>query len=130
MMFFAKSIEAVWPGAKWLSFPGEVEQFGLMMHSQLDLKHEAKNLTMFQSNFKDRRLGVVFPTPIHELSMSSILVEEFENAVPLKWFLKMGGMGFEREIATAGLDAFLVSDLSLRLISRPLTHDLGNASTR
>jgi len=43
MMFFAKVLNSL-PGMEWLSFPEEVEVFGEMMMSQVDLRIEANNL--------------------------------------------------------------------------------------
>lgn len=43
MMFFAKALNAL-PGMEWLSFPEEVQVFGQMMMSQVDLRIEANNL--------------------------------------------------------------------------------------
>lgn len=43
MMFFAKALNAL-PGMEWLSFPEEVQVFGEMMMSQVDLRIEANNL--------------------------------------------------------------------------------------
>jgi aarF domain-containing kinase len=38
-----------------------------------------------------------------------VLMEEFEDALPLKYFLKNGGGPYDDRIASIGLDAFLVS---------------------
>lgn len=38
-----------------------------------------------------------------------VLVEEYEDAVPLKAFLREGGGPYDYRIASLGLDAFLVS---------------------
>lgn len=43
MMFFAKMLNSL-PGMEWLSFPEEVQVFGQMMMSQVDLRIEANNL--------------------------------------------------------------------------------------
>lgn len=47
MMFFAKVLNSL-PGMEWLSFPEEVEVFGEMMMSQVDLRIEANNLGAFE----------------------------------------------------------------------------------
>ncbi|KAF7311069.1 ABC1-domain-containing protein [Mycena chlorophos] len=106
MSFFAQFI-TLFPGMQWLSLPEEVDVFGTMMFQQLDLRHEAENLLTFEKNFAGRNVPVTFPRPLTEWSTTSVLIEEFENALPLEAFLKNGGGPFEDQVATVGLDAFL-----------------------
>ncbi|KAJ7103337.1 hypothetical protein B0H15DRAFT_767664 [Mycena belliarum] len=106
MSFFARLITLV-PGMQWLSLPEEVAVFGKMMFQQLDLRHEAENLLGFETNFASRKVPVVFPRPLVSFSTTDLLVEEYENALPLEAFLKNGGGPFEDQVATVGLDAFL-----------------------
>lgn len=107
MSFFAKVITLL-PGMQWLSLPEEVDVFGQMMFQQLDLRHEAENLLTFERNFAPRPVPVRFPRPLREFSTRDILVEEFQDAVPLEDFLHVGGGHFDDALATLGLDAFLV----------------------
>lgn len=106
MKFFAHLIN-VFPGAEWLSFPEEVEVFAGMMFSQLDLRNEAKNLLRFEDNFSARKEPISFPRPLSKFSTKELLIEQYEDAVPLKHFLNNGGAGFDHRIATLGLDTFL-----------------------
>ncbi|KAF9074800.1 hypothetical protein BDP27DRAFT_1443771 [Rhodocollybia butyracea] len=106
MSFFAHFI-SIFPGMQWLSLPEEVEVFGQMMFQQLDLRHEAENLQTFEINFAHRNVPVNFPRPLQVWSTPHLLVEEFENALPLETFLKNGGGPYDEQVATAGLDAFL-----------------------
>ncbi|PWY97205.1 ABC1-domain-containing protein [Testicularia cyperi] len=106
MRFFANLINAI-PGAEWLSFPEEVDVFAEMMFSQLDLRNEANNLRRFEENFAKRRSAISFPRPLTEFSTKQLLIEEYEDALPLKHFLNMGGAKFDHRIANLGLDAFL-----------------------
>ncbi|TIB71347.1 hypothetical protein E3Q24_02371 [Wallemia mellicola] len=101
------SVLSLFPGIKWLSLPEEVAVFGELMQSQLNLSVEASNLGRFEDNFRERRGAASFPKPVFALSAKDVLVEEFEDALPLKTFLKFGGGGFEERIAGLGLDAFL-----------------------
>ncbi|KAG8681973.1 hypothetical protein FRC09_017114, partial [Ceratobasidium sp. 395] len=112
---FAHAINMV-PGLEWLSLPDEVRVFGDMMQQQIDLRHEARNLSQFEQNFGRDGLGgksgrvkaaVVFPRPLIDWSTDEVLVEEYADAVPLKYFLKHGGGPFDHRIANLGLDAFL-----------------------
>ncbi|CAE6470858.1 unnamed protein product [Rhizoctonia solani] len=112
---FARAI-ALLPGLEWLSLPDEVRVFGEMMKQQIDLRHEAHNLVQFERNFgRDGRGGksghvqtaVVFPRPLVNWSTDEVLVEEYADAVPLKYFLRHGGGPFDHRIANLGLDAFL-----------------------
>ncbi|KAG9128011.1 hypothetical protein FRC07_006371 [Ceratobasidium sp. 392] len=112
---FANAIN-MFPGLEWLSLPDEVQVFGDMMQQQIDLRHEARNLSQFEQNFGRDGLGgksgrvkaaVVFPRPLVDWSTDEVLVEEYADAVPLKYFLKHGGGPFDHRIANLGLDAFL-----------------------
>lgn len=120
MSLFAKIINA-FPGMEWISLPEEVAVFGEMMNSQLDLRVEASNLEHFDRNFRRRGRMVIFPRPIKlglaaageaREEMREVLVEEYEDALPLKYFLRHGGGPYDDKIANIGLDAFLVSNES------------------
>ncbi|KDN44741.1 ABC1-domain-containing protein [Tilletiaria anomala UBC 951] len=106
MSFFAHALNLL-PGAEWLSFPEEVNVFAGMMFSQLDLRNEAENLLRFEENFGKRRSAVNFPRPLPRFSTKELLIEEFEDALPLKYFLNLGGAGYDHRIANLGLDTFL-----------------------
>uniref|UniRef100_A0A0W0FAP6 Putative ubiquinone biosynthesis protein PKL1 n=1 Tax=Moniliophthora roreri TaxID=221103 RepID=A0A0W0FAP6_MONRR len=106
MSFFAHFI-TIFPGMKWLSLPEEVDVFGKMMFQQLDLRNEADNLVTFENNFSPRKVPVNFPRPLTVFSTTDLLVEEYENALPLEIFLKNGGGPYDQQVATVGLDAFL-----------------------
>ncbi|KAF9478031.1 atypical/ABC1/ABC1-C protein kinase [Pholiota conissans] len=106
MDLFARIINVL-PGMQWISLPEEVAAFGSMMHQQLDLRHEADNLSIFEAHFAPRRVPVTFPRPLKLWSTSELLVEEYMNALPLELFLRNGGGPFDYQIATVGLDAFL-----------------------
>lgn len=108
MAFFASCI-SILPGMQWISLPEEVAVFGTMMEQQLDLRHEAENLETFERNFAPRKVPVTFPRPLTVWSTKDLLIEEYQNALPLEYFLKNGGGPFDDQIATVGLDAFLVS---------------------
>ena len=116
MSMFANMINA-FPGMQWLSLPEEVQVFGEMMRSQLDLRVEASNLERFDTNFRRRGRRVTFPRPIKlgkaangdmREERRDVLMEEFEDALPLKYFLRNGGGDYDDMIANIGLDAFLV----------------------
>lgn len=112
MSFFARCLNVL-PGMQWLSLPEEVDVFGSMMRQQLDLRHEADNLLSFEAHFAPRKVPVNFPRPLKLWSDKDLLVEEFMNALPLEAFLRNGGGPFDDQVATVGLDAFLVSFLSI-----------------
>lgn len=115
MTFFASMLN-LFPGAQWLSFPEEVEVFSEMMFSQLDLRNEAANLDRFENNFIKRGSAISFPRPLIAFTSKEILIEEYEDALPLKHFLNLGGAGFDHRIANLGLDAFLVSGIRIHLM--------------
>ena len=108
MAFFAGCISLL-PGMQWISLPQEVEVFGSLMSRQLDLRHEANNLETFERNFAHRRVPVTFPRPLKLWSTRDLLIEEYENAISLEYFLTNGAGPFNEQLATVGLDAFLVT---------------------
>ncbi len=111
MSFFAKCLNII-PGIEWLSLLDEVQVFGQMMKEQLDLTREAGNLRQFERNFSGKRTAVTFPRPLEEFTSADVLVEEYQNALPLKAFLRNGGGPYDHRLADLGLDVFLVSPFS------------------
>jgi len=107
MSFFARTLNVI-PGVQWLSLPEEVDVFGSLMMMQLDLRTEAGNLRHFERNFRHKRT-ISFPRPLSDYTTKEVLIEEFQDAIPLKYFLRAGGGPFDETIANLGLDAFLVS---------------------
>lgn len=135
MSIFANILNVI-PGMQWISLPEEVQVFGHMMNSQLDLRVEASNLDRFDHNFRPRGPRVTFPRPIklgkngngeEREESKEVLIEEYEDALPLKYFLRNGGGPYDHKIANIGLDAFLVG-LSC-LLSNVIAEVAGNAST-
>jgi aarF domain-containing kinase len=106
MHFFARCISFL-PGMQWISLPQEVEVFGNLMSRQLDLRHEAESLEIFERNFSHRRVPVTFPRPLKTWSTKELLIEEYMNALSLEYFLSNGAGPFNEQLATTGLDAFL-----------------------
>ncbi|KAI8903161.1 atypical/ABC1/ABC1-C protein kinase [Gorgonomyces haynaldii] len=102
----ARSIEVLIPGAHYLSLHDEVVTFGTMMKSQLNMLQEARNLQLFNLNFKNWR-NVSFPAPLLAASTPDILIEKFADALPIQAFLKFGPTPFDRKLSTLGLSAFL-----------------------
>jgi aarF domain-containing kinase len=107
MHFFAHTISLL-PGMEWISLPEEVEVFGSMMNQQLDLRNEVENLMAFENNFAPRKVPVTFPRPLKVWSTNDVLIEEYQNALPMEIFLRNGGGPYDDQVATIGLDAFLV----------------------
>lgn len=108
MKFFANLIDII-PTMEWLSLPDEVEQFGILMQLQLDLRIEALNLAKFRHNFKNR-LDIHFPKPFLNFSTREVLVEEYISAIPMSKMLSLNdnfGKNLSKEISDKGLDAFL-----------------------
>eukprot|EP00842_Homolaphlyctis_polyrhiza_P006066 jgi/Hompol1/6460/HPOL_004991-RA len=106
MRLFANIINAVIPGAEWLSIPEEASMFGSIMVKQLDLSNEADNLHIFRHNFKGWT-SVGFPRPLPHLVTRDVLVETYLEAVPMTKFLAYGGSVFHKDLAELGLTSFL-----------------------
>ncbi|KAF9297083.1 hypothetical protein BGZ88_011105 [Linnemannia elongata] len=105
MRFFANIIHHI-PTMRWIALPDQVAMFGEMMQEQLDLRIEAKNLEIFQRNFRER-YTVTFPTALKQFATREMLIEEFVDALPLKTILQKGAGPFASKIADIGLDGFL-----------------------
>ncbi|KAG9124602.1 hypothetical protein FRC07_010981 [Ceratobasidium sp. 392] len=111
------------------SLPDEVQVFGNMMQQQIDLRHEARNLSQFEQNFGRDGLGgksgrataaVVFPRPLIDWSTDKALVKKYADAAPLKYFLEQGGGPFHHRIANLGLDTLLNMLLLNNFVHAPL----------
>lgn len=95
------------PGVKWLSLPEIVEEFEKLMLQQIDLRYEAQNLEHFQNNFLHVR-SVHFPTPLHPFVTSDVLVETYEESVPVSSYQQAGTPGdLKRRIAWLGINMLL-----------------------
>ncbi|KAI0001665.1 hypothetical protein BJV77DRAFT_969101 [Russula vinacea] len=100
MSFFARLV-TLFPGMEWVSLPEEVEK-------------EADNLVTFERNFMSRKAPVTFPRPLQIWSTTDLLIEEYQNAIPLELFLKNGGGPTMINLQTRNmllLDNFVHSDL-------------------
>ncbi|ORX72615.1 ABC1-domain-containing protein, partial [Linderina pennispora] len=105
IMHWGAVLLSLLPGMSWLSLPEEVCVFGDMMQAQLDLRTEAYNLGRFRANFSHRP-GVRFPQPYK--GSRQVLIESFEDGVPLRAFLDSDKRTlYDRGLGARGLDAFL-----------------------
>lgn len=98
-------LDSIIPDAHWLSLPDEIEIFSTMMHEQLDLAREGRNLTLFKSNF-EKWHSVAFPDCFSELTSRDVLVEEWIDAVTMGKFLSFPSC-FDKQVALLGLTSFL-----------------------
>ncbi|XP_051007634.1 uncharacterized aarF domain-containing protein kinase 2 [Acomys russatus] len=95
------------PGVKWLSLHEIVEEFEKLMVQQIDLRYEARNLEHFQHNFQNMT-SVKFPTPLHPLITRDILVETYEESVPVSSYQQAGiPADLKRKIAQLGINMLL-----------------------
>lgn len=95
------------PGVKWLSLHEIMEEFEKLMVQQIDLRYEARNLEHFQHNFQNMT-SVKFPTPLHPLITRDILVETYEESVPVSSYQKAGiPADLKRKIAQLGINMLL-----------------------
>lgn len=69
-----------------------------------DLRYEAQNLEHFQHNFQNMA-SVKFPTPLHPLITRDILVETYEESVPVSSYQQAGvPTDLKRKIAQLGIN--------------------------
>lgn len=87
MYWLAKLVDYI-PTMEWLSLRDEVRNFSILMNMQLDLRIEALNLAKFNQDFS-RDNKVKFPQPDLFHTTRSILFEEYLEALPMEWFLRV-----------------------------------------
>lgn len=100
----AALIDTFIPSLKWLSLPEEISYFSLMMKQQIDLRFEAYTLSRFNNNFM-MDPTVSFPKPL-KIS-SSVLVETFEQGIPVNDFIASKCHNVNKQIGIIGLKSFL-----------------------
>jgi aarF domain-containing kinase len=84
----AKLIPLISRPLSWLNPEGAVEEFGRMLVSQLDLRHEARNLQKFCQNFEGVDY-IEFPRLVEEFQPTQhCLVETFLEGLPILEFAK------------------------------------------
>ncbi|KAG2216183.1 hypothetical protein INT45_003999 [Circinella minor] len=116
MEFFAKALTLI-PTMHWISLPDEVHVFGEMMRDQLDLRVEAQHLERFNNLFANT-MDIEFPKPVMAFTTKDMLIEEYENGIPLNAFLGQAEYVkqcnddditevYDHKIANIGLNAFL-----------------------
>ncbi|KAK2842544.1 hypothetical protein Q5P01_012744 [Channa striata] len=95
------------PGLKWLSLCEIVGEFEKLMTKQIDLRFEARNIEHFRDNFRDVDY-VKFPTPLRPFVTRTILVETFEESVPISNYLRSDiSQEVKQRIARMGVDMLL-----------------------
>ncbi|PNI99753.1 ADCK2 isoform 1 [Pan troglodytes] len=107
LMKIGSRVLGLLPGIKWLSLPEIVEEFEKLMVQQIDLRYEAQNLEHFQVNFRNVK-AVKFPTPLRPFVTREVLVETYEESVPVSSYQQAGiPMDLKRKIARLGINMLL-----------------------
>ncbi|XP_030885699.1 uncharacterized aarF domain-containing protein kinase 2 isoform X1 [Leptonychotes weddellii] len=107
LMKMGSRVLALLPGIKWLSLPEIVEEFEKLMVHQIDLRYEAQNLEHFQCNFLNVN-SVRFPTPLRPFVTRDVLVETYEESVPVSSYQQAGiPTDLKKKIARLGINMLL-----------------------
>nr|BAE88944.1 unnamed protein product [Macaca fascicularis] len=107
LMKIGSRVLGLLPGIKWLSLPEIVEEFEKLMVQQIDLRYEAQNLEHFQVNFQNVK-AVKFPTPLRPFVTREVLVETYEESVPVSSYQQAGiPVDLKRKIARLGINMLL-----------------------
>ncbi|XP_049630655.1 uncharacterized aarF domain-containing protein kinase 2 [Suncus etruscus] len=107
LMKMGSRVLGLLPGVKWLSLPEIVDEFEKLMVQQIDLRYEARNLEHFQCNFLNVN-SVRFPTPLRPFVTSDVLVETYEESVPVSSFQQAETPApVKRKIAQLGINMLL-----------------------
>ncbi|XP_011406621.2 PREDICTED: uncharacterized aarF domain-containing protein kinase 2-like [Amphimedon queenslandica] len=100
-------VDRVFPSVYWISLRECVDEFGIVMKKQLDLKAEAVSMDQFRKNFKSHK-HIKIPQPIHTLVTNSVLVETFEEGVHISQYVKESEQtSLKKRIASLGIDVLL-----------------------
>lgn len=94
---------------KHLNLEENVIVFSRNMRSQLNMVTEADNLKIFRKNFESIP-QIVFPEPIHQLTTSKVLVESFEEGIPISQFTSpedSSSQDFKNQLASLGIILYL-----------------------
>lgn len=78
-------VETLVPSAVYFDGRKAISEFSSLIQSQLDLVRECDNLQQFRYNFRDF-VGVAFPQPAPSITTRDVLVETFEDGLPLQNF--------------------------------------------
>ncbi|XP_053465351.1 uncharacterized aarF domain-containing protein kinase 2 isoform X1 [Nycticebus coucang] len=107
LMKIGSQVLGLLPGIKWLSLPEIVEEFEKLMVQQIDLRYEARNLEHFQRNFQNVK-AVKFPTPLRPFVTRDVLVETYEESVPVSSYQQAGiPVDLKKKIAWLGINMLL-----------------------
>ena len=86
LKYFAGQVEYWIPEMEWMGGLDVVTDFEALMHRQMDLRVEARNLVRFRENFaQEPGISVDFPRPI--FTTESVLVETFAEGRPINEFI-------------------------------------------
>lgn len=96
------NLKSTW---NWLELDKNVIFFSKYLQEQVDLRNEAKNLIQFNFNFREFK-GIIFPHPVKNLVSKTVLVETFEDGIPIKEFVHRKddvNMAVRKRIASLGV---------------------------
>ncbi len=86
LKYLAGQVEYWIPEMEWMGGLDVISDFEVLMHRQMDLRVEAKNLNRFRENFaQEPGMSVDFPRPI--FTTESVLVETFAEGRPINDFI-------------------------------------------
>eukprot|EP00818_Percolomonas_sp_WS_P005737 CAMPEP_0117455952 /NCGR_PEP_ID=MMETSP0759-20121206/11627_1 /TAXON_ID=63605 /ORGANISM="Percolomonas cosmopolitus, Strain WS" /LENGTH=425 /DNA_ID=CAMNT_0005249277 /DNA_START=209 /DNA_END=1483 /DNA_ORIENTATION=+ len=94
---------------RYLNLEENVIVFSRNMKAQLNLRQEADNLRLFRHNFRDIP-QIMFPEPVEELSSTQVLVESFEEGIPISTFTDIQDTStrkFKEQLASLGIVLYL-----------------------
>ena len=95
------------PQSEWLSLKESFAEFDGLMRSQMNFCTEAQNLSIFCRNFEGHK-DVVFPKVIPNMATECVLVESFEEGVPMtEWREQNTSTASNKEVSLIGCRAFL-----------------------
>jgi aarF domain-containing kinase len=106
IMNFGAWVVSLVPALTSLDIPGATEEFGKFMRAQTNLLTEADNINRFSVLFRERP-DIKFPKVFLDHCTQDILVESFENGIPLYDVIEKGSVNLKKRVCDIGVDAFL-----------------------
>ena len=106
IMRFGAWVASKCPSLTSLDTPGAVSEFGKFMRAQTNLLTEADNINRFSVLFRDRS-DIRFPKVFIDHCTEDILVESFEDGIPLGLVIQQGSTKLKKKVCDVGIDAFL-----------------------
>uniref|UniRef100_A0A0N5AMW8 ABC1 domain-containing protein n=1 Tax=Syphacia muris TaxID=451379 RepID=A0A0N5AMW8_9BILA len=112
LKFLAGVFETIVPSLFFVNLLSSLQQFGIVLERQVDLRNEAKALQRFSKNFNSETTHVIFPK-VYAYS-DDVIIESFEDGIPVNQLIAQKNQNtlcrnasLKRRVALIGVQALL-----------------------